>query len=267
MPIKKVIKGFYKELILLINAYKTNSTNQVIIALALLLAAMPMFSARNVSDGAQLGVLVIGTIVQSEKTGGSVALIKEKSNGRVRAVKAGFKIMSKFDVHSVTEKYMVLKDKQKNEYLVYQNKFKRDFIDGKATFQKPSAGGNSVFLSNKNFYKEEGFERNGNNVKFTSGFRDEIVGKKLQTVLMQATAEPNIENGRVSGFKFSQIDPGSIYDKAGVQNGDVITHVNGIPLKDAGSAISLLKRLKQSSAVEFDLKRGGKQQTFSLSEE
>lgn len=85
----------------------------------------------------------------------------------------------------------------------------------------------------------------------------------LNQVLTQARAIPNIENGQASGYKLFQIVPGSIYDKLGLQNGDVIKGLNGQPVNDPGKAFEMLNELKTSSFLELSVMREGKTSNFS----
>jgi type II secretion system protein C len=88
--------------------------------------------------------------------------------------------------------------------------------------------------------------------------------QNLQRALMQAAALPAIENGKVVGFRFSHIDEDSIYAKAGVQNGDVFTHLNGTPLNNAASAVRLLNSLRDEPNVEIELIRNGAPKKMQL---
>ncbi len=83
----------------------------------------------------------------------------------------------------------------------------------------------------------------------------------LNNVLTQARAVPNFENGVPSGYKLFQIVPGSIYDKLGLQNGDVIAGLNGQVINDPGKAFELLSELKTSNHLELQVKKDGKVQT------
>lgn len=85
----------------------------------------------------------------------------------------------------------------------------------------------------------------------------------LNNVLTQARAVPNFENGAPAGYKLFQIVPGSIYDKLGLKNGDVIVGLNGQPINDPGKAFEMLSELKTSSHMELQVKRDGKQSTNS----
>ena len=209
------------------------------------------------SNGGQLGVSIIGTIVQKDALD-NVALIKEEKTGRVRAVKAGFKVLQGFRVIQITEKYMVMySGKNKKTHLVYQDKFARFFT--KKTESKPT--------QNTDKYSEPGFERVGNSVRITESYRDNIVQNQLSDILMQATAIPFMEDGEIKGFQVLQIDEGSIYDKGGFQNGDVVTEINGIRLDSVSGAVRVLQNLKTTQDIELSYSRNGSNFTKKINVE
>lgn len=85
----------------------------------------------------------------------------------------------------------------------------------------------------------------------------------FNNILTQARAVPNFENGVASGYKLFQIVPGSIYDKLGLQNGDVIAGLNGQPINDPAKAFELLGELKTSNHMELQVKKDGRQSTYT----
>ena len=85
----------------------------------------------------------------------------------------------------------------------------------------------------------------------------------LNNILTQARAVPNFENGQPAGYKLFQIVPGSIYQKLGIQEGDVICGFDGAPANDPAAAFEKLSNLKNSSHMDLCIKRGGKQQSYS----
>jgi general secretion pathway protein C len=85
----------------------------------------------------------------------------------------------------------------------------------------------------------------------------------LNNILTQARAVPNIENGQPAGYKLFQIVPGSIYDKLGLQNGDVIAGLNGAPINDPGKAFEMLSELKTAPHLDLTIKRDGRSMPFS----
>ncbi len=82
-------------------------------------------------------------------------------------------------------------------------------------------------------------------------------------LLTDARAEPASDDGGLpAGFKITQIIPGSLYDKLGIQNGDVISGVNGQLINDPGKAFELFNELKNSNHMELQIKKNGKQLNY-----
>lgn len=82
-------------------------------------------------------------------------------------------------------------------------------------------------------------------------------------VLTQARCVPNFENGLPSGYKCFQIVPGSIYQKLGIQDGDVVCGINGQDLSDYTKLLGQLGELKNMSHIDMCIKRNGKQMTMA----
>ena len=60
---------------------------------------------------------------------------------------------------------------------------------------------------------------------------------------MQAAAVPYTKNGN-HGFRLLQIDKGSIYDMAGLKDGDIVNTLTNYRIVDAGRVIKALSSLK-----------------------
>lgn len=76
----------------------------------------------------------------------------------------------------------------------------------------------------------------------------------LGVVLTQALAKPNFENGVQNGFKITQIVPGSIYEKIGLKDGEVILGLNNESVNDPAKAFQMLNELKTSNHLEIKVK-------------
>ena len=202
------------------------------------------------TDGSDIGITIMGTIIQS-KTDDNVALIKE-SNGTVVALKKDFVTSAKFKVLGINSKYLELKNESGKLYWVYRDKFAMN--DSKSQSQGSPV---SAPTPPSVVIKEEGFERRDNVVKMTESYRDKIVKEDLSKILMQATAEPYFENGQIVGFLVSQIDEGSIYQKSGIIDGDIITKINEQELNSIASSVKLLQSLKGAKHIDVELKRAG----------
>jgi general secretion pathway protein C len=81
--------------------------------------------------------------------------------------------------------------------------------------------------------------------------------QNLGQLLMQARATPNLRGGKIEGFKLSDIQPDSLFSELGLQNGDVITQVNGQDVDDPAKAMQLLELLRNQQTISLGLIRNG----------
>ncbi len=85
----------------------------------------------------------------------------------------------------------------------------------------------------------------------------------LPEILRQARVVPRYENGKFAGFMITNIVPGSVYEKIGLQNGDVIQAVNGVVVKTPQEAMQLYEKLKDASHIAVKIKRRGVEMTLN----
>jgi general secretion pathway protein C len=87
--------------------------------------------------------------------------------------------------------------------------------------------------------------------------------ENMSQILTQARALPYMEQGKTVGFRISEITPGSIYEKIGLQNGDVIQKVNSQEVDDPAKFFQLYQGLRTERFIAIDLIRGGARQTLN----
>jgi general secretion pathway protein C len=87
--------------------------------------------------------------------------------------------------------------------------------------------------------------------------------ENLGQILTQARALPYVEDGKTVGFRMSEIVPGSIYEKIGLVNGDVVQRVNSQDVNDPGKFFQLYQGLKDEKQISIDLIRNGQRQTLN----
>jgi general secretion pathway protein C len=85
----------------------------------------------------------------------------------------------------------------------------------------------------------------------------------INEVFTQARAVPFFQDGKTIGFRVFAIKPGSVFEKIGLQNGDVIQRVNGVELTDPTKAISLFTELQNEGHIAVDLQRNKQAKNFS----
>ncbi len=67
-----------------------------------------------------------------------------------------------------------------------------------------------------------------------------------------------------TGFKFSEINPGGLYDKLGLKNGDILLKLNNGVVKDIGALKNAFQGLKRKGdSLKLEVYRNGKTETFN----
>ena len=195
---------------------------------------------------------VLGVIASSESRQG-VALLKHVKSGRVSALKEGQEVSKNLEIKKVSRKTVYFKWNGSD--------YSMRVGDEAPTLSSQEKNIPSVAKDLRNIV---GIERRGDVLMVSHSLKENLVGSGLNEILMQAAAVPHMEEGRMIGFKILEIEEGSIYEVAGLVDGDVITHINERPLNDAGVAIKTLQLLKDSSSASFGFIRNGQKQELRI---
>jgi len=87
--------------------------------------------------------------------------------------------------------------------------------------------------------------------------------ENISQLLTQARALPYMEQGKTVGFRISEIVPGSLYEKIGLLNGDIIQKINSQDVDDPAKFFQMYQSLKEERSISIDLMRGGQRQTLN----
>jgi len=79
----------------------------------------------------------------------------------------------------------------------------------------------------------------------------------LPKLLTGALAVPHQTNGNPDGFLIQDIVPGSLYEQAGLMNGDVIRSVNGQEVNSPEKGLALFQELQTTSRLDLEITRAG----------
>jgi type II secretion system protein C len=80
----------------------------------------------------------------------------------------------------------------------------------------------------------------------------------------QMRALPHFVNGKTDGFSISQVAPGSVFEQLGLQNGDLLTEIDGQPVTNPMQAMGLMQSIKTASAIDLTINRGGQPTSVHL---
>lgn len=86
--------------------------------------------------------------------------------------------------------------------------------------------------------------------------------ENLPLLLTQARAVPYFKDGKAVGLRLFAIRTGSLFEKIGLQNGDVLKSVNGNSLADLSQAMQLFQKLKEERSIDLALERNMVEKQF-----
>lgn len=85
----------------------------------------------------------------------------------------------------------------------------------------------------------------------------------LNNLMRRAVVRPFIRRGVQEGFIISNIAPGSLYEKMGLQNGDIVVDVNHNKIKGADDLLQVVNLMQSGSNIGLNIKRRGKEETIN----
>lgn len=74
---------------------------------------------------------------------------------------------------------------------------------------------------------------------------------------------PSVKEGKVEGFRVSEVKPAGVFGMVGIRNGDVLLRINDFPIDSPEKAIQSFVSLKGQSRIKLDLIRDGQPTTFN----
>lgn len=74
---------------------------------------------------------------------------------------------------------------------------------------------------------------------------------------------PSQKDGKVEGFRASEVKPNGVFGMIGIKNGDVILRLNDLPMDSPDKALQSFIALKGQNRLKLDLIRDGQPATFN----
>jgi general secretion pathway protein C len=109
-------------------------------------------------------------------------------------------------------------------------------------------------------------------IKKTGEHSYEIQRQTLESVLgnmnllsRSARIVPEIKDGKSAGFRLYSVRPDGPFAKIGMQNGDVISSINGLEITSPEKALEVYAKLKSASHLSLGLERNGQKVTKDYS--
>lgn len=74
---------------------------------------------------------------------------------------------------------------------------------------------------------------------------------------------PSQKDGKVEGFRASEVKPNGVFGMIGIKNGDVLLRLNDFPMDSPDKALQSFIALKGQNRLKLDIIRDGQPQTFN----
>jgi general secretion pathway protein C len=181
----------------------------------------------------------------------SIAVIRDTEIKSMGAFPVGGKI------HGAT----VIEIQETRIYL--DNAGKTEFLD---LFEKPappvppvaSAAGGTDPLS---IEMDKGIKKTGeHSFEIQRGTLESVLGN-MSLLSRSARIVPEMRDGKAAGFRLYAVKPDGPFAKIGMQNGDVISSINGLEITSPEKALEVYSKLKSASHLSLGMESNGKKVT------
>jgi general secretion pathway protein C len=99
-----------------------------------------------------------------------------------------------------------------------------------------------------------------NQYELTRAVLESVLGN-MNLLSRSARIVPEIRDGRAAGFRLYSVRPEGPFAKIGMQNGDVISSINGLEITSPEKALEVYAKLKSASHLSIGLERNGQRIT------
>ena len=84
----------------------------------------------------------------------------------------------------------------------------------------------------------------------------------INQFMTQARFKPHFVMGQPGGYSISEIVPGSLMEKIGLRNNDVVKKINGQMINRPEEVFQAYSQLLRDSSIEVEIERGGRSEVF-----
>jgi type II secretory pathway component PulC len=206
------------------------------------------------TQASNLPIKLVNTVVLQDEVK-SLASVQVRNDRDLVEVRQGDKIQNLAEIFKITRLGMLVKNLESGvcESITSDKGLAR----GASPIEIMSPSAAKSFKAQK---KMAGIENVGNKFQIKKALLDEKM-KDLQSILTQARGIPyNNPDGTMS-FKVTEIDPNGIFPYLGIQDGDIITSINGKPIYSLNEVMNLFGRIRNLDQLSLGIKREGSDTT------
>jgi type II secretory pathway component PulC len=214
---------------------------------------------------------LLGVIFFSTGSSLNQATIKNKQDNKMDVYKVGDEVTPGIKVQDIMERKIVLAlGGGRSQELLF--KFGEDLLPGQEEpgpgeyvdpYSRMSLRDKSRMLAEyrKGLVDDDIKQMSDTDYKIKKAAVDKSLGN-LNDIVTQARMVPNnaldASGNRVGGFRVFAIKPGSIYQKLGLRDGDVIKAINGAPMDTVDGGMSVLQSMRFEKRFDIEIMRGNR---------
>ena len=195
----------------------------------------------------------------------SVALLHATKKRQGAAVEHGEELPGGIIVQEIfaSKVHVLKKGETCPEYI---SLLKPDAIQPRIYNPKRGSGGSSTSGATLDGFVEEGFERKGNKVTTTREYIEDTINDpdKFKEALYGVKASLITDSDGVKKFRLDNVIPGTIWEKLGIQSGDIVESINGLELNTPSGAIRTLQNMRNESYIALKIKRDGQARNLEV---
>jgi general secretion pathway protein C len=87
----------------------------------------------------------------------------------------------------------------------------------------------------------------------------------LKSIMSQAVVRPYLKEGVQEGYIISNVAPNSLYEKMGLQNGDIVIDINNRRMHSADDLLQMMNLMQSGKSISLNIKRNGKIESINYS--
>jgi general secretion pathway protein C len=189
----------------------------------------PVFSDEKPPDAQDLGLKLVGTAVSNDSSL-SLAVLEDIASGKQGSFSEGGWLW---------------------EMRIKKISFGQVVID---------TGSGEVVLSLRRSYPAADGPTPGEQTGQLDAEEVDAVIPDYKTLMQQIRVRSQFVGGRPAGFVIYRIEPGSIFERMGLENSDVIVKVNGRPITSSQPVAEFYEALIEGGTVTLDVRREDRMQ-------
>jgi len=90
------------------------------------------------------------------------------------------------------------------------------------------------------------------------------IQQKIRSLMAQLRLRPHFEGGKPAGFRIGRVGEGSVFQAAGLREGDIIVAINDEDVRTPNQLLKAYREVAEDEELWLDIIRGGEEETVEI---